>query len=139
MKPALISLTLLAFGSIPALAQKTACGAAYSTGYNNDVVSRKMTDELNQSDEDTKHAQNWLAAAGYKLVPCADAKVELILEYELHQYSSSKPIWMRFTVTVSRGGKQYQKHLDITNPDQYGKLVFKEVKTALDWSLQDPK
>lgn len=140
MKTALIFLTLFAVGRFPALAQKTACGTARWTGYNNDVLSRKMTGELSdQSVEDTKHAENWLGSAGYKLVPCAEAKVKLILEYGLYQYSSSKPIWMRFTISIYRGVERYQKSLKIANPDQYGQLVFKEVKAALDWSLQAAK
>jgi hypothetical protein len=140
MKTALISLTLLVVGCSPVLAQKTACGTARWTGYNNDVLSQKMTSELSdQSVEDTKHAQKWLGSAGYKLVPCADAKVKLILEYHLYQYSSSKPIWMRFTVSIFRGGERFQKSLKITDPDTYGQLVFKEVKDALDWSLQAAK
>jgi hypothetical protein len=46
---------------------------------------------------------------------------------------------MRFTISVYRGGERYQKRLKIDNPDQYGQIVFKEVKAALDWSLHEAK
>jgi hypothetical protein len=46
---------------------------------------------------------------------------------------------MAFTVSVSCGDEHYQKRVKITDPDQYGQLVFKEVKAALDWGLQRVK
>lgn len=136
MKTALVA---LAFLSLPAFAQKTACGTARWIGYNNDVYSRKMTAEMNQdSGEDTKQVERFLTAAGYRIVPCADAKVKLVIEYALHQYSSSKPVWLRYTITMDRGPDRYQKHFDITElSDRFKQQVFKEVKAALDWSLQN--